>query len=125
MEPSIFGHVLAARADPMFELKVRLDHDASSEKIDLGAGVYRDEDGAYDELEVVKEVCVTEDVSDWRYVTRGQAKDILSARNPGHDVGARSNPTRFDHDCALVRAHDWKPRVFVVRTMYTFWISLR
>lgn len=67
MEPSIFEHVPAARADPTFELRVRLDHDASSEKIDLGAGVYRDENGDYYELEAVRELRSVVNFGNWRY----------------------------------------------------------
>ncbi|OAL48823.1 PLP-dependent transferase [Pyrenochaeta sp. DS3sAY3a] len=38
--------------DPMFYLKKNADADESEEKIDLGVGIYRSEDGRYQELEV-------------------------------------------------------------------------
>lgn len=56
MKAGIFNHVVPGDVDPMFDLKVRLDSDASPNKVDLGAGVYRDENGAYYEFEVVKKV---------------------------------------------------------------------
>lgn len=43
-------------ADPMFELKAKADHDTDPRKVDLGVGVYRDEAGSYQELEVVRQV---------------------------------------------------------------------
>jgi len=53
---SLFSKVANGPTDPMFDLKVQLDADRSPLKIDLGAGVYRDENGAYYELSVVKKV---------------------------------------------------------------------
>jgi aspartate/tyrosine/aromatic aminotransferase len=42
--------------DPMFELKYKADNDTDPRKIDLGVGVYRNEAGSYQELEVVRQV---------------------------------------------------------------------
>ena len=46
-------------ADPMFFLKKAAEEDTSPHKVDLGVGVYRDEAGTYQELNVVREV--------WKY----------------------------------------------------------
>ncbi|KAL1869957.1 hypothetical protein Daus18300_005418 [Diaporthe australafricana] len=64
----MFENVLPGPPDPIFFLKKRADDDVSPNKVDLGVGVYRNEQGGYHELEAVK-----------------RAKRILSARNPGHD----------------------------------------
>lgn len=40
--------------DPMQKLKQQVDCDDSPLKIDLGAGVYRDERGRYHEFEVLR-----------------------------------------------------------------------
>ncbi|KXH39962.1 aspartate aminotransferase [Colletotrichum simmondsii] len=50
----MFGHVQPGPPDPMFTLKRDADNDASPEKVDLGVGIYRNEEGSYQELEVVK-----------------------------------------------------------------------
>ncbi|KAG7042642.1 aspartate aminotransferase [Colletotrichum scovillei] len=50
----MFGHVQPGPPDPMFTLKRDADNDTSPEKVDLGVGIYRNEEGSYQELEVVK-----------------------------------------------------------------------
>ncbi|KAK1456223.1 aspartate aminotransferase [Colletotrichum melonis] len=52
----MFGHVQPGPPDPMFTLKRDADNDTSPEKVDLGVGIYRNEEGSYQELEVVKKV---------------------------------------------------------------------
>lgn len=42
--------------DPMFTLKKHADRDLSPNKVDLGVGVYRNEQAGYHELEAVKKV---------------------------------------------------------------------
>jgi aspartate aminotransferase, cytoplasmic len=44
--------------DPMFTLKKIADADNDPRKVDLGVGVYRNEDGRYQELEVVRRVSI-------------------------------------------------------------------
>jgi aspartate aminotransferase len=56
---SLFSQVARGPVDPMFDLKLQLDADQSPHKIDLGAGVYRDESGDYYEFPVVKKVVET------------------------------------------------------------------
>lgn len=51
---SFFDNVPAGPPDPMFDLQIRLNNDRYPGKIDLGAGVYRDERGAYFELPAIK-----------------------------------------------------------------------
>ena len=57
--PSLFSNVSEGPVDPMYDLKVQLEGDQSPYKIDLGAGVYRDEKGGYYELPVLKKVAMT------------------------------------------------------------------
>lgn len=52
----MFEHILPGPSDPMFWLKKRADADTSPEKVDVGVGIYRNEQGKYQELEVVREV---------------------------------------------------------------------
>jgi aspartate aminotransferase len=40
----------------MYDLKMRADNDKSSAKVDLGVGIYRNNVGQYQELQVVKKV---------------------------------------------------------------------
>lgn len=42
--------------DPMFTLKKLADGDTSPNKVDLGVGVYRNEQAGYHELEAIKQV---------------------------------------------------------------------
>lgn len=55
--------------DPMFDLKKRADGDTSAAKVDLGVGIYRNEDGVYQQPQVLR-----------------QAKQELLQNDPGHDV---------------------------------------
>ncbi|KAK1673889.1 pyridoxal phosphate-dependent transferase [Colletotrichum godetiae] len=64
----MFGHVQPGPPDPMFTLKRDADNDTSLEKVDLGVGIYRSEEGSYQELDVVR-----------------QAKRKLDELNLGHD----------------------------------------
>lgn len=58
--------------DPMQDLMKAIQHDSTPGKIDLGAGVYRNEQGMYHEFETIR-----------------HAKARLDAMNLGHDY----NPT--------------------------------
>ena len=51
-----FQSVAKGPRDPMFDLKKAADENTSPLKVDLGAGVYRNEAGAYHEFPAVKEV---------------------------------------------------------------------
>lgn len=64
-----FSEVPTATVDPMFALKKEYDQDAHPWKVDLGAGVLRDEQGACYEFAVIKE-----------------AKRELERRHLSHDV---------------------------------------
>ncbi|KAI8295504.1 Aspartate aminotransferase [Colletotrichum sp. SAR11_240] len=65
----MFEHIKPGPPDPMFDLKKGSDNDHSPEKVDLGVGIYRNEAGLYQELEVVK-----------------LAKKELDRQNLGHDL---------------------------------------
>lgn len=52
----IFESIQPGIPDHMYDLKKRADSDSSPSKVDLGVGIYRNEQGAYQELQCVKEV---------------------------------------------------------------------
>lgn len=52
-----FSDVPQGKPDGMNDLRLRLVADKSPNKIDLGAGVYRDTKGKYYELPVIRKVC--------------------------------------------------------------------
>lgn len=52
----LFSDVPLGPVDPMFDLKKASDADLSSEKIDLGIGVYRGEERGYYEFDAVRQV---------------------------------------------------------------------
>lgn len=52
----MFENVPPGPPDPVFTLKKLADGDLSPNKVDLGVGVYRNEQGGYHELEAVKRV---------------------------------------------------------------------
>jgi len=52
----MFRNVQQGPVDPMFDLKKLADNDTSPEKVDLGVGIYRNENGQYHEMEAIKEV---------------------------------------------------------------------
>lgn len=52
----MFENVPPGPPDPIFTLKKLADGDLSPNKVDLGVGVYRNEQGGYHELEAVKRV---------------------------------------------------------------------
>ena len=53
-----FADVPKGPVDPMFDLKRAIESDTSPGKIDLGAGVYRNQEGKYHEFEAIREVGV-------------------------------------------------------------------
>ena len=55
---SLFDHVPSGPLDPMNDLTLRLNSDTAPGKIDLGAGVYRGEDGTYFELPSISKVSI-------------------------------------------------------------------
>lgn len=52
----MFENVQQGPPDPMFDLKKAADSDTSPEKVDLGVGIYRNEEGCYHEMNALKEV---------------------------------------------------------------------
>lgn len=53
-----FAPLRRAPVDPMFILKARADSDTHPDKVDLGVGVYRQEDGGYYEFPAIKKVAL-------------------------------------------------------------------
>lgn len=51
----MFENTKPGLPDPMNLLKLAADSDHSPDKIDVGLGVYRDENGEYYEFRVIKE----------------------------------------------------------------------
>ncbi|KAH8195159.1 hypothetical protein TruAng_010684 [Truncatella angustata] len=82
----MFKSALPGPPDPMFILKKLADGDSSPNKVDLGVGVYRNEQSGYHELEAVK-----------------RAKKILDKRNPGHDYESTvGNSSYLNHAADLI-----------------------
>lgn len=52
----MFRNVPQGPSDPVFILKNQVDADKSPEKVDLGVGVYRNEQAQYNELRAIKDV---------------------------------------------------------------------
>ncbi|KAL3459099.1 pyridoxal phosphate-dependent transferase [Aspergillus heterothallicus] len=81
----MFEHVQPGPDDPMFRLKKEADADTSEKKVDLGVGIYRDEEGHYHELMVVQ-----------------RAKKILEEKNLGHDYELTIGNVNFLEQAARV-----------------------
>lgn len=74
----MFRSVPKGPADPVFILSSKVKADKSPSKIDLGVGVYRNEQGRYNELGVLK-----------------QAKEILTKLELGHDYEVTTGDAEF------------------------------
>jgi aspartate/tyrosine/aromatic aminotransferase len=74
----------------MYELKLRADGDTDPNKVDLGVGIYRNEQGLYHELKALKDVLLPNHLyfhcQDPTRLTMQQTKDHLAVTNPNHDV---------------------------------------
>lgn len=98
----MFADVQPGPKDPMFDLKKLADDDISPRKIDLGVGVYRNEEGGYHELQAIKKVCIRSPrIPSIFYLTYyiDQAKKILNETNPGHDVSCHISTVPRYTDC--------------------------
>lgn len=82
----LFSDVPEGSVDPMNTLKLRSDADRSPHKVDLGAGVYRDEEANYYEFPAIKKVRTPPNACTDILMNIIQAKAILASINPGHDV---------------------------------------
>ncbi|KAF2850961.1 aspartate aminotransferase [Plenodomus tracheiphilus IPT5] len=78
-----FHDVPEGPPDPVFTLKSAVDADKTPEKVDLGVGVYRNEQGQYNELEAIKE-----------------AKKILTQMQLGHDYEVTTGDNKFVRNAA-------------------------
>lgn len=58
-----FNNVTKGAPDVMYHLKVRADGDTSPVKVDLGVGIYRNEQGVYNEMKVLKDVSIGQSYS--------------------------------------------------------------
>lgn len=74
----MFRSISKGPADPVFILSSKVKADRSLLKIDLGVGVYRNEQGTYNELGVLK-----------------KAKEILTGAEPGHDYEVTTGDAEF------------------------------
>ncbi|KAJ5383243.1 Pyridoxal phosphate-dependent transferase major region subdomain 2 [Penicillium concentricum] len=74
----MFDDIPMGPADPFFHLKKKADEDKHPDKVDIGVGIYRSEEGTYQELAVVK-----------------KAKKILDQLDLGHDYGLTTGDDRF------------------------------
>lgn len=85
----MFKNVQQGPVDPMFVLKRDADNDVSPDKVDLGVGIYRNTEGKYHEMGVIREVRMSvSSCGDFMLMCHlaNQAKRILEQNNPGHDV---------------------------------------
>jgi aspartate aminotransferase len=81
----MFRTVSKGPPDPVYILKQKVDGDTSSEKVDLGVGVYRNEQGQYHELGAIK-----------------KAKQILTRQELGHDYEVTTGNGEFVQNAARV-----------------------
>lgn len=58
-KPSAFDHVSEAPPDALFGLMAKYRADEAPQKVDLGIGAYRDDDGKPWVLPVVRKVCMS------------------------------------------------------------------
>lgn len=80
-----FQDVPQGPPDPVYILKNAVDADKSPEKVDLGVGVYRNEQAQYNELDAIKE-----------------AKKILTQKELGHDYEVTTGDAEFVRNAAAV-----------------------
>lgn len=78
-----FEDVLRGPVDPVYILKNAVDADTSPNKVDLGVGVYRNENAEYNEIQAIKE-----------------AKIILSQQQLGHDYEVTTGNPEFVQNSA-------------------------
>jgi aspartate aminotransferase len=78
-----FQDVSRGPVDPVYILKNAVDADGSLNKVDLGVGVYRDEQAQYHELQAIKE-----------------AKEILTQKELGHDYEVTTGHAEFVKNAA-------------------------
>ncbi|KAI0198961.1 aspartate aminotransferase [Astrocystis sublimbata] len=74
----MFDQIPPGPEDPMFFLKKRADKDSDCRKVDVGVGIYRNEEGNYQELDVIR-----------------QAKRILDQLDLGHDYEITTGDNAF------------------------------
>ncbi|KAF4760606.1 hypothetical protein HAV15_007847 [Penicillium sp. str.  len=85
----MFENVLPGPKDPMFDLKKQADNDKSARKVDLGVGIYRNQEGNYHEINAVYE-----------------AKRTLFEKNPGHDYESTTGNPEFLKSAAAIMFGD-------------------
>ena len=55
-----FESIQGGVPDVMYELKKRADEDSCVDKVDLGVGIYRNEEGRYQELDCIRKVYLSQ-----------------------------------------------------------------
>ncbi|KAH6618722.1 aspartate aminotransferase [Boeremia exigua] len=81
----MFRSISKGPVDPVFILSSKVKADESPSKIDLGVGVYRNEQGRYNELGVLK-----------------QAKEILTKLELGHDYEVTTGDAEFVENASRI-----------------------
>ncbi|KAH6695378.1 putative aspartate aminotransferase [Plectosphaerella plurivora] len=81
----VFESIQPGVPDPMYELKKTADNDQSPLKVDLGVGIYRNENGLYQELSSVRE-----------------AKKRIAAADLGHDYEITTGNREFLSEASRV-----------------------
>lgn len=80
-----FENVPPGPLDPVNILKMAVDEDMHPNKVDLGVGVYRNDQGEYHELEAIRE-----------------AKNVLATRSMGHDYEVTTGNVDFLENAAAL-----------------------
>ncbi|KAJ5490420.1 Pyridoxal phosphate-dependent transferase major region subdomain 2 [Penicillium expansum] len=90
----MFDHIPPGPVDPFFHLKKKADRDNHPNKVDIGVGIYRNEQGTYQELVVVKKVITCQVTHDENMLVN-YAKKILDQLDLGHDYGLTTGDDKF------------------------------
>lgn len=67
---ALFANIRKSTVDPMNILKHKADKDTTPSKVDLGVGVYRNENGSYYEFPAIRKVCIAP-ISDFQDALQG------------------------------------------------------
>lgn len=77
-----FDDVQKGVPDAMYHLKVQADGDSHPKKVDLGVGVYRNEQGAFHELRAVTKVCDLQGAGNEWKLTSAEGKATSCGNKP-------------------------------------------
>lgn len=93
----MFRTVAPSPPDPVYLLSQQVREDTAPEKVDLGVGVYRNEQGAYHEMRALKTVRVppAQTSKFQSLITGAQAKRILAQQDANHDYEVTTGNAAF------------------------------